>query len=100
MYYSSLVVAEVLGASGQAQVMDISAIQAIVNLPAENLQIPAYAIYENGAPVRLALLNFITDPSGANDYHAIVNIGGGNTGQPDTTPQQVWVRFVAIHFCT
>jgi hypothetical protein len=28
---------------------------------------PAYAIYENGAPARVAAFNYMTDPSGNSD---------------------------------
>ncbi|KAF7974612.1 hypothetical protein HWV62_11580 [Athelia sp. TMB] len=47
---------------------------------------PAYAVYENGQPVRIALFNFITDPSGASSYTATISIGS-------TTPAQVKVKY-------
>lgn len=48
---------------------------------------PAYAIYENGVPVRVALFNYITDPSGASDYTASVSVG-------NATPASVKVKYV------
>ena len=52
--------AEVLGPSNNAQVLDLEA-------NGGNPNTPAYAIYENGNPVRVLLFNYITDSSGAND---------------------------------
>ncbi|KAG1744607.1 glycoside hydrolase family 79 protein [Suillus paluster] len=80
IYYSALVVAEVLGSSNVAQVLDLDA-------NSGNDYTPGYAIYENGQPVRVALTNFITDPSGDNDYTASISIGG-------TVPAQVTVKYL------
>ncbi|KAG1777941.1 glycoside hydrolase family 79 protein [Suillus placidus] len=79
-YYSALVVAEALGSSNTAQVLDLQA-------NGGNDYTPGYAIYENGQPVRIALTNFITDPSGNNDYTASISIGG-------TVPAQVKVKYL------
>ena len=79
--------AEALGATGTAQVVDLGANGA-------NEFTPAYAIYENGRPARIALINFMNDPSGASAYTAVVSIGGGETGQPGGTPGQVWVKYL------
>ena len=79
-YYSALVVAETLGASGKAQIVDLDA-------NGGNEFTPAYAVYENGQPVRIALFNFITDPSGASSYTATISIGSA-------TPSQVKVKYV------
>ncbi|KAG0694605.1 glycoside hydrolase family 79 protein [Suillus ampliporus] len=80
VYYSALVVAEALGSSNTAQVLDLQA-------NGGNDYTPGYAIYENGQPVRVALTNFITDPSGNNDYTASISIGG-------TVPAQVTVKYL------
>lgn len=48
---------------------------------------PAYAIYENGTPARIALFNYVTDASGASDYTASVSVG-------DATPGSVKVKYV------
>ncbi|KIJ34940.1 glycoside hydrolase family 79 protein, partial [Sphaerobolus stellatus SS14] len=68
-YYAALIVAELIGSSGNAQVVDI-------NPNYGNEYTPGYAVYENGRPVRAVLINFITDPSGANDYTAQIAIDG------------------------
>lgn len=86
MYYASLIVAETLGSSNVAQVIDLGA-------NANNIYTPAYAIYENGNPMRVALFNFITDPSGASNYTAQIAVGGGNTGQANASPTSVAVRY-------
>jgi len=78
IYYSALVVAEVLGSSNVAQVLDLQA-------NGGNDYTPGYAIYENGQPVRVALTNFISDPSGNSDYTAGISVGG-------TVPAQVQVK--------
>lgn len=85
MYYAALVMAEALGPSKAAQVLDLEANQ-------NNEFTPAYAIYENGAPVRVLLFNFITDHSGANDITVDIAVGGGQTGQANSTPAQVRVK--------
>jgi hypothetical protein len=85
IYYSALVMAEALGPSGTAQVIDLDANN-------HDVYTPAYAIYENGIPTRVLLFNFITDPSGANDVVASISVGGNSTGQPISTPSQVRVK--------
>ncbi|KAG6829523.1 hypothetical protein H0H87_011178 [Tephrocybe sp. NHM501043] len=85
IYYSALIMAETLGASNGSQVLDLNANGA-------SLYTPAYAIYEGGNPVRVALFNFITDPSGASDLTVSIAIGGGDTGQQGATPAQVKVK--------
>lgn len=66
MYYSALILAEALGAKNNSQVMDLAAND-------NNSFTPAYGIWEDGKPVRAALFNFITDPSGENDLIVSVN---------------------------
>jgi len=44
-----------------------------------------YAIFENGAPTKVALFNFVTDQSGASTYNAVISIGSA-------TPSQVKVK--------
>lgn len=82
VYYSALVMAEVLGPHNASQVSDIT----------QNINTPIYAIYEKGAPTKIALFNFVTDPSGASTYNAVISIGGGSTGQSNATPSQVQVK--------
>jgi hypothetical protein len=74
-----LVVAEALGQTGTAQVVDL--------YPTSVAQ-PNYAIYENGKPTKLVLINYASDPSGASDYQFNWTI----TGQ--TVPQNVKVKYL------
>lgn len=80
--------AEALGPSNDAQVLNLEA-------NGGNVNTPAYAIYENGNPVRVLLINYITDSSGANDITVGISIGGGQTDQQNGTPGQVRVKYVA-----
>ncbi|KAG6848314.1 hypothetical protein H0H93_001259, partial [Arthromyces matolae] len=85
------VMAETLGASNGSQVLDL-------NANGGNLYTPAYAIYENGNPVRVALFNFVSDSSGASDMNIGIAIGGGDTGQQVATPSEVKVKSVGLGF--
>ncbi|KAJ7457804.1 glycoside hydrolase family 79 protein [Mycena latifolia] len=82
LYYSALVMAEAMGASNQSQVFD---------LPIQGISpyTPIYGIYENGTPVRVAIVNYVDDPSGANDVHTVISIAGG------TIPASVKVKYLA-----
>ena len=73
-----------MGSSNKSQIMDL-------NANAGNTYTPAYAIYEAGVPSRVVLINFVDDPSGANDYVATIDISGV------TPPSQVQVKCV-FHF--
>ncbi|KAJ7593397.1 glycoside hydrolase family 79 protein [Mycena floridula] len=86
IYYSALIMAEALGSSNGSQVMDLQA-----NFG--NTWTPAYAIYENGDPVRVALFNFMTDAPGstAADYVATISIAG--IGGGSATPSSVKVKY-------
>ncbi|KIK77729.1 glycoside hydrolase family 79 protein [Paxillus rubicundulus Ve08.2h10] len=81
VYYSALFVAEALGPSNKSQVLDLQ-------MNGGNEFTPGYAIYENGQPTRLALINFVNDASGANDYTASISIAGA-------TPAQVKVKYLS-----
>jgi Glycosyl hydrolase family 79 C-terminal beta domain len=81
--------AEVLGASNTSQVLDL-------NANGGNQFTPAYAIYENGTPVRVALFNYVTDSSGNSAITASISIGGGQTGQQNATPAEVKVKYVFL----
>ena len=85
IFYSVLAVAETLGNSNNSQIKDLWQ-------NSGSLYTPGYAIYENGNLARVALVNFMTDPSGANDYTATIQIGGGDSGQPAATPSSVKVK--------
>ena len=85
IFYAVLAVAETLGNSNTSQIVDLQA-------NGGNTYTPAYAVYENGQCARLALLNFITDPTGASTYTAIFSIGGSSTGEANATPVSVRVK--------
>ncbi|EUC64409.1 glycoside hydrolase family 79 protein [Rhizoctonia solani AG-3 Rhs1AP] len=87
IYYSSLLIAEAFGKTGNAQVVDLYS-------NSNNDNTPGYAIYEDGNPVRVVLFNYIDDSTGANDYTANIAIGGQQTGQASTTPTSVQVRYM------
>ena len=62
--------AEAMGTSNTSQVIDL-------NANGGNQFTPAYAIYENGVPSKVAIINFVTDPSGATDLKVTVQVTGG-----------------------
>ncbi|EIN05136.1 hypothetical protein PUNSTDRAFT_107422 [Punctularia strigosozonata HHB-11173 SS5] len=82
VYYSALVIAEVFGSSNESQIVDLFPNDA-------RIYTPAYAIYENGSPARVALFNYITDSSGNSDYTASISINGG------TVPSSVKVKYLS-----
>jgi len=85
--YSHLVVAEALGSSNKSQVVDLQ-------LNSGSPYTPGYAIYENGTPTRVLLINFMDDNGVGNaQYTGYVHIGGVN-GIADTTPSTVYVRYL------
>ncbi|KAH9850236.1 hypothetical protein C2E23DRAFT_896579 [Lenzites betulinus] len=87
IFYSSLVVAEALGTTNTSRVKDL--------LPnGGNDYTPAYAIYENDALARMVLINFLDDPSGANDYTATISVGGQQFGEANAMPTQVTVKYL------
>ena len=85
IYYSVLAVAETLGSSNNSRIIDLWA-------NSGNPYTPGYAIYENDKLARLALINFMTDPTGANDYTVTISVGGGESGRPPATPSQIRVK--------
>ncbi|KAG9083591.1 hypothetical protein FS749_005915 [Ceratobasidium sp. UAMH 11750] len=79
VYYSTLIVAELFGKSGNAQIVDLNANNG------ENLT-PGYAVYENGVPSRVLLINYIDDATGGHDVTARIAVQGN-------APQQVRVKY-------
>jgi hypothetical protein len=77
--------AEALGTTGTAQVVDLFA-------NGGNVLTPSYAIYEDGRPARVLVTNFMNDPSGAHAITVHVQVGGGETGTPPSSPGRVWVK--------
>ncbi|KAL1408872.1 hypothetical protein Q8F55_005686 [Vanrija albida] len=84
VYYSALVVAEALGSSNTSQVIDLFGSSNTSSLN------PAYIIYEGGVAARAVLFNYVSDPSGASDYTAAINIAG-------STADHVNVRYLRSH---
>jgi hypothetical protein len=89
-YYSALAMAETLG--NGSQVLDISTAYNLSDASA------AYVIYENNQPVRIGVINYVTDPSGASDIQFTFSVGGSNLGQSNATPSQVQVKYVPLSF--
>ncbi|KIY63991.1 glycoside hydrolase family 79 protein [Cylindrobasidium torrendii FP15055 ss-10] len=69
IYYSALAMTEALGRGNNAQVLDLNANDG-------NEFTPAYAIFEDGEPTRVALFNYLTDPSGGSTYTASIAVAG------------------------
>ncbi len=63
--------AEVIGKSGKARVMDLNANEG-------NVFTPAFAIYEDGVPVRVLIINFVTNPLGTNDINVNITADGAS----------------------
>ncbi|KAG6863538.1 hypothetical protein C0991_005219 [Blastosporella zonata] len=77
IYYSALIVAEVFGKSNVSQIVDTTN---------NGLLTPSYAIYDNGVLSKIAVINFMDDPSGAHDITATITIDGGRV------PREVYVK--------
>ena len=85
LFYSSVFVAEVMGKSNTTRIKDMGANNG-------NVYTPAYAVFENGQFSKMAMINYMTDPSGAHDYVATVNVGGQDWGEESGVPAQVKVK--------
>lgn len=85
VFYSALVVAEAFGSSNTSQIIDLQGNDG-------NIYTPQYAIYENGALAKVALFNYVTDPTGATDYTVTLSVGGGTTGVASAMPASVKVK--------
>jgi hypothetical protein len=87
IFYAHLVVSEAFGSTGTAQIVDLNA-----NYGED--QTPAYAIYENGVPARVVIINYVDDATGKNDLTVNINIGGGQTNTPNSVPATVRVKYL------
>ncbi|PIL25782.1 hypothetical protein GSI_11532 [Ganoderma sinense ZZ0214-1] len=85
LFYSAVFVAEVMGKSNTTRIKDMSA-----NNGSD--QTPAYAVFENGQFSKMAFINYMTDPSGANDYTATIYVGGSGWNEPNGVPSSVKVK--------
>ena len=79
--------AEAMGPSNKSQVVDLFA-------NGNNPSTPAWAIYEDGTPTKVVLINYLDDPSGASTINVQVQVGGGTTGQANASPSQVRVKLL------
>lgn len=70
VYYSALIISEVFGNTNTSRIIDLFG-------NGGNQFTPQYAIYENDNLARVALFNYVTDPSGASDYVATIAVAGG-----------------------
>lgn len=86
-FYSMLVLAEALGDTGNAQVVDLY-------MNSNSQYTPGYVVYESGNPARAVLINYLTDSSGASNYTAYISIGGNLTGTTAATPSSVQVKYM------
>jgi len=80
-YYALLAISEVMGTSGKTQVIDLAANNG-------NAFTPSYGIYEGGTLTKLALFNYVSDPSGASAYTATFSVQGGSM------PSTVQVKYL------
>lgn len=89
VYYSTLVVAETFGQSNNSRIVDLKLGGANADLH------PAYAVYENDAPTRIVLFNYVSDPgrnpTGGQQYVAQLQFPEGNG---HAVPSQVHVRYL------
>ncbi|KAG6329727.1 hypothetical protein ID866_9362 [Astraeus odoratus] len=92
VFYSSLLVAEALGSSGAAQLVDLTNSLASPSAASGSLGTamftPVYAVYENGAPARLVVFNFVTDTSGSSTVQFQFGLSGGSL------PSSVQVKYL------
>ncbi|KAF9223282.1 glycoside hydrolase family 79 protein, partial [Gyrodon lividus] len=82
IYYSSLFIAEALGPTGTAQVVDLtnSLTSNGVGPVSTATYTPVYGIYENGQMARLVAFNFVSDSSGASEVSLVVGVQGASVG--------------------
>lgn len=76
-----IIMAEAFGKTGTSRIRDVMGNDGDVHTP-------QYVIYENGQINKVALFNFITDPTQGSAYTATIHVNGG------TVPQQVYVKCV------
>ena len=91
MYYAPLVIAEALSSDDHVQVADLL-------LDGNSIHTPGYVIYEQGSPVRMLLINYMTDPTGAGNYTAQISVGA--TGGASSTPSSVRVKWATFTLCS
>ncbi|KAH8804201.1 glycoside hydrolase family 79 protein [Flagelloscypha sp. PMI_526] len=93
MYYSALVMAEVMGMTNTTQIMDLDANNA-------NPQTPAYVLYENGQVSKLGIFNYMDKSKGSADLTVTFAIGGSGVGAENGTPATVKVKYLESNSIT
>ncbi|EAU87916.1 hypothetical protein CC1G_01563 [Coprinopsis cinerea okayama7 len=86
IFYSALIMAEAFGKSDTARVVDLFANSGSVSTP-------AYAIYENDQVNKVALFNYLSDPTGAHDINVALTVDGG-------VPSSVRVKYLLAETVT
>ncbi|KAF9529902.1 glycoside hydrolase family 79 protein [Crepidotus variabilis] len=81
VYYSTLILAEAFATTNTSRIIDLQA-------NAGNIYTPSYAIYENDVLDKVALFNYVDDPTGANDLQVTLDLGSA-------TPASVRVKYLA-----
>ncbi|VDC02964.1 unnamed protein product [Peniophora sp. CBMAI 1063] len=87
IYYSTLFLAETMGPSNKSQIVDLYTNN-------NNPSTPAWAVYEDGTPTKVVLINYLDDPTGASTINVQIQVGGGTTGQAAASPSQVRVKLL------
>ncbi|WWD17633.1 hypothetical protein CI109_102074 [Kwoniella shandongensis] len=85
VYYSTLLISEAFGQSNVSRVVDMTP---STDVDANAIFHPAYAVYENDAPSRVVLFNYIDDATGANDLSTTITLSGATLGATE-----VYVRY-------
>ena len=85
VYYSAIVLAEAFGTTNTSQIIDLQA-------NGNNALTPVYAIYEQGALSKVAIINYMDDnQSGTNDLQVTIQVSSG-------VPQTMQVKYVVLFF--
>jgi hypothetical protein len=63
--------------------------------PEGSIYNPVYVVYEDNVPTKVALFNYVTDPTGGSNVNVALSVGGITEGTAATTPSQVFVRYWA-----
>ncbi|KAJ3493949.1 hypothetical protein NLJ89_g10909 [Agrocybe chaxingu] len=75
VYYSTLIMAELFGKSNTSRIVDLWG-------NAGNVYTPSYAVYENDVLSKVALFNYVDDPTGGSDLTVGISVPGA--GVPNT----------------
>jgi hypothetical protein len=79
-------VAEAFGSSNVSKIVDLTP---SADVDGNSIYHPAYAVYENDAPSRVVLFNYVNDESGASDLQYSLSLANGQL------PASVSVRYLS-----